>query len=427
MLVALLASPLLAAAPAPAAAQGASPALYCPGGLDAGVTQALTAIEQRRLVGDDPLPDGVGERRLRVGGVATRVLEAGPRAADEAIVFVHGNPGSARDWDALLARAGQLTRAVAFDVPGFGQADDGPSIDATIAGVARYVDGLLDELEIRRVHLVMHDLGGLWGLEWARSNVVRLRSATLLSTGVLPGYGGHLQGLSWSTPLAGELDMALLTRERFRLLLGAVNPLPARFVDRMYDDLDAPTRCALLRYYRDPRGVDELAAGQIAALRPADRPALVIWGQRDPFVPVGFAARQRDAFPRARVVLLGDAGHWPLAERSARTVTLAGDFLADEVVAPRLVARVRRPRAGSRRLSVRVRVAGAPTAAGVRLELVRGGRVVGSTRGARSVDRVARRIALTLRRPLRAGRRYALRLLAAAIEPQTLMIRVPRR
>ena len=37
-------------------------------------------------------------------------------------MFVHGNPGSSRDWTALVAAAGELGRAVAIDMPGFGKA-----------------------------------------------------------------------------------------------------------------------------------------------------------------------------------------------------------------------------------------------------------------------------------------------------------------
>jgi len=40
----------------------------------------------------------------------------------EAVVFVHGNPGPADDWRDLLARAGELGRAIAPDMPGYGRA-----------------------------------------------------------------------------------------------------------------------------------------------------------------------------------------------------------------------------------------------------------------------------------------------------------------
>ena len=56
-----------------------------------------------------------------VCGVRSRVLTAGPPDGAEAVVFVHGNPGPADDWRDLLARAGELGRAIAPDMPGYGR------------------------------------------------------------------------------------------------------------------------------------------------------------------------------------------------------------------------------------------------------------------------------------------------------------------
>src|SRR6266568_3720153 len=104
---------------------------------------------------------------LTVGGLRTPVIEAGPGDASEAVLFLHGNPGSSSDWADLIARTGEFSRAVAFDLPGFGRADKPEDFVYTIPGYARFVQGALEELGIERVHLVVHDIGGWFGLEWA--------------------------------------------------------------------------------------------------------------------------------------------------------------------------------------------------------------------------------------------------------------------
>ena len=58
-----------------------------------------------------------------VRGVRSPVLTAGPPDGAEAVVFVHGNPGPADDWRDLLSRVGELGRAIAPDMPGYGHAD----------------------------------------------------------------------------------------------------------------------------------------------------------------------------------------------------------------------------------------------------------------------------------------------------------------
>ena len=102
-------------------------------------------------------------------------------------------------------------------------------------------------------------------------------------------------------PILGEAEMAAITRDQFKSAISVQDPLPERYLDRMYDDFDRATRCATLDYYRSVGLPDELGRRQAAILRPADLPALVVWGARDSFVPVGVAYRQTEAFPGARV------------------------------------------------------------------------------------------------------------------------------
>ena len=418
-----LASPLtVAASPYNLAPALDDPLVYCDGTLGDGLTGAYTDAEHAVKLGEAPLPAGVRESRVSVDGISTRVLQAGPAAAHEAVVFVHGNPDSARDFDALLARTGHFGRAIAFDMPGYGRADDRPGLDYSTAGAARFIGRLLRQFGIRRVHLVAHDFGGVWGLQWATENLGALRSVALLDSGVLIGSIGHPTALAFSTPVVGEAFMGATNREGFKALIGLQNPLPEPFLDRLYDDYDRATRCAILHYYRSVADADALGRRQAAALRPADVPALVVWGARDPYVPVDVAHRQTQAFPRARVEVLRNVGHWPLVEAPAPTERLVTDFLAQRVRLPRLVATPRPARLGDRRLDVRVRVSGAASTPDVRLRLRRGASVLGATR-ARTIDTVARRIAITCRQPLRRGR-YTLELRSAELPRQTRTIRV---
>lgn len=120
--------------------------------------------------------EGVRQREITVGGVTTRLLTSGPRRAKRAVVFLHGSPGSASDWAKLLPLvARRHVRAVAFDLPGFGQAEPAWGIDTGLDnGVAGLTD-VLRQLDVKRVDLVAHDIGGPLGLEWGRRHPKRLR------------------------------------------------------------------------------------------------------------------------------------------------------------------------------------------------------------------------------------------------------------
>jgi pimeloyl-ACP methyl ester carboxylesterase len=57
----------------------------------------------------------------------------------------------------------------------------------------------------------------------------------------------------------------------------------------------------------------------------------VIWGRRDPYVPVAHAEGQRDAFPDARIVILEDSGHWPYADNPQAVLDEILPFLKKQV------------------------------------------------------------------------------------------------
>ncbi|HEX5634882.1 MAG TPA: alpha/beta hydrolase [Gemmatimonadales bacterium] len=277
------------------------------------------------------MPTTLRERMIDVAGVRSPVLEGGPPGA-EAVVFVHGNPGSSLDWMPLGSLVADFARVVAPDMPGFGRADKPASFPYTVDGYAGHLGAVLDAVGVERAHLVLHDFGGPWGLVWAAMHPARYASTTLINCGVLPGYRWHRFARIWRTPVLGELSQLLSTRKGFHLALRQGNPrgLPAAFIDRMYDDFDSGTKRAVLRLYRATEPGRNAARLQ-AALRPLDRPTLVVWGAADPYIDVSFAERQRETFPSAQVHVLPESGHWPFADDPERVASLVVPFLEARV------------------------------------------------------------------------------------------------
>ncbi len=259
----------------------------------------------------------VRRTRIEVDGIQDRAVLAGPEGSSEAVVFVHGNPGSADDWQALADACGARgMRAVALDMPDFGETEAPRGFEHTVAGYAVFLDHALEGLGVERAHLVLHDFGGPFGLVWAATHPERLASITLIDTGILPGYRWHRMARIWRTPVVGELFQAIATRSGFRRGIAAAEPkgLPLEFVDRMYDQYDRATKKAVLKLYRSADDPGAAAEEFAAWMSTHDIPALVIWGKQDRYLPASYAERQREAFPLAEVHVLDGSGHWPFVD-----------------------------------------------------------------------------------------------------------------
>ena len=265
---------------------------------------------------------------LVINGHRTPCYDSGGDAAS-AVLFLHGNPGCGADWLPLMHEVSGFARCLAPDMPGFGQADKRDDFDYDVPGYAVHLEALRVERGAERLHLVLHDFGGPWGLAWAARHPGRVASVTLINIGLMRGYRWHYLARIWRTPLLGELFQATTTRLAFGLSLEHGNPrgLPRAFVDAMYGNYDRGTRRAVLRLYRATGNLDHGAAQVQAALRPLDLDCLVLWGQRDPYLPWRYAAQQRETFPRAEVVLLEDSGHWPFADNPPAVAAALVPFL----------------------------------------------------------------------------------------------------
>lgn len=118
-------------------------------------------------------------RQFEAAGVCSFVREQGD---GDPVVMVHGVPTSSYLWRKVLpgVAAGDL-RGVAFDFPGLGFAERPQDFDYSWSGLAAWFGEAIDALGIERCHLVVHDIGGPIGCEWAVRNPDRVLSLTSLN------------------------------------------------------------------------------------------------------------------------------------------------------------------------------------------------------------------------------------------------------
>ena len=250
----------------------------------------------------------VEERTLTVDGVSVFYREVSGEGTPA--VYCHGNPTHSEDWLPFLERGG---RAIAIDLPGWGRSDRPPGFDYTMHGLSSFLYRCLEALGVGDHDLVVHDWGAL-ALIGTQGRPHALRRLVIINAvPLLPGYRWHWVARLWRRRGVGELLNAVSTRAGTALLLrqarGDRTPMPEDFVDMIWRHWDRGTRRAVLQLYRDADPHKLAAAG--AELGAISSPALVLWGEREPYLPVEFAHRYAEALPAAELDLRPACGHWP--------------------------------------------------------------------------------------------------------------------
>lgn len=244
------------------------------------------------------------QRTIEAAGINTYVAEHGEGPP---IVLLHGNPDTHAVWATTV---GSLTgvRCIAPDLPGWGKT--APQQDLSLDAQGAWVAALLDQLQLDRVHLVAHDIGGCYGLAFAAQHPERLRSLTIMNTIFFPDYKWHFWGRVWRTKTLGELAMKLSAKFLFISQLRRGSPaMPRDYAEAAFDDFTPSTKETVLRYYRSAnpdvwRGWDTKL---IAAIK--NVPSQVLWGDKDPFISPSFAERFG-----AKTVHHVPHGHWLMVE-----------------------------------------------------------------------------------------------------------------
>jgi pyruvate dehydrogenase E2 component (dihydrolipoamide acetyltransferase) len=259
---------------------------------------------------------------VQADGWAVRVLKIAPAEETAAIplLLIHGYGGDLQNWQFNQPDLAADRTVYAIDLPGHGGSSKTlPGAD--VAALAQAVRGALTALDVERVHLAGHSLGGAIALQMALDEPGRIASVTLVC----------------SAGLGPEINMEYIDgfirsdrRKDMKATVEALFADPA-FVSRdMVDDL--------LKYKRIDgvlpalRGIADavFAGGQQSAVL-ADRlaglkvPVQAIWGEGDRIVPVAHAA----AVAEARRHVLSGAGHMVHIEKPVDVNRLLAAFMAE--------------------------------------------------------------------------------------------------
>jgi pimeloyl-ACP methyl ester carboxylesterase len=212
-----------------------------------------------------------------------------------------------------------------------------PRGDYSLGAYASGVRDLVAALGYDRATVVGHSLGGGIAMQFAYQFPERVERLVLIGSG---GLGREVHPILRAATLPGsELVLALVGGAWLRATGGAVGGVLARFGLRTGEDLagvatgigslaDAGARGAFVHTARaaiDAGGQRVSATDRLYLA--AELPTLIVWGERDPIIPVAHGRAAHAAIPGSRLEVFEGAGHFPHREAPARFVAVIEDFV----------------------------------------------------------------------------------------------------
>ena len=279
----------------------------------------------------EPGDEGLCEILLHGHRVFYRSAGSGP-----VLVLIHGITCTSATWANLLPSLAEHFTVIAPDLIGHGESAK-PRGDYSLGAYASGIRDLLIALGHERATVVGHSLGGGVAMQVAYQFPEHCERLVLVSSG---GLGREINALLRVASLPGsELVLPLLVNDRVLGLGRLVGNLLGRVGLRVHADLgevlrghaslsEGDARAAFLHTLRpivDVRGQRVDATDRIYLAQAI--PFMIVWGERDPIIPVAHGRAAHERVPGSRLEVFPDAGHFPHLDDPLRFVRVMIDFI----------------------------------------------------------------------------------------------------
>jgi pimeloyl-ACP methyl ester carboxylesterase len=224
------------------------------------------------------------------------------------VLLLHGNPDTSDVWRPLIGKIDTTHRCVAPDLPGFGLSSAPADFDCTLDNLAAFIDRLITEAGLPTpLTLVVHDIGGQYGLAWAARNPHKVARLVIFNTAFSSNYRWTPLHRIWRTPVLGEIAQWLTSRRAFaREMKRGASKLTSSQINAIFERITPSMKRMALHFFRSTQLEDfKEWETQIRHLA-SSIPSLVLWSDDDPYIAPGFA----DMFSARDVKHYAGFGHW---------------------------------------------------------------------------------------------------------------------
>ena len=275
---------------------------------------------------------------IRIDGMDVHIRDEG---SGPALLLIHGTFSSLHTWDAWTPVLAQTHRVIRLDLPGFGLTGPQPQGDYSTRATLHLIDSLRTVLGIDTWTLGGNSLGGRIALEYARHYPDRTDALVLVDAAA-----SFPRDTTQAAPVAPQRSeerpfiLRALTNPVFRNAMSVLTPrfLFEHSLAGAYGDPSLMTDKTITRYYELLRREGNRSAfisradgmrmerdgltplPEALALNELPMPALILWGEKDTWIPKRVGERLHEVLPRSVLVFYPDAGHVPNEEIGAHSV-----------------------------------------------------------------------------------------------------------
>jgi pimeloyl-ACP methyl ester carboxylesterase len=226
------------------------------------------------------------------------------------VILIHGMAASLHDWDSMISGlAANGYQAFALDLPGHGDSLKPEQVQQYhVERLYRYLLEWIEELDLKDPPLFIgHSLGGYLSLLYARRNPQQVRGLALIDPLYSTRQLSPLVRLLRRRPDLGVRAMGMAPEWMIQAALNLDPNHQARFSPETRRQIVADYKRAHPNILYITRALPDLTA----ELPQVDRPALVVWGEKDQTLRPDSFQMLAEALPNAGRFPVSGSGHQP--------------------------------------------------------------------------------------------------------------------
>lgn len=263
-------------------------------------------------------------RYITVDGIRTFYLDAG---TGPVVFCIHGVPTSSFLYRKVVPQLQTRgLRAIAIDLPGLGLSERPENFNYIFSHFGRFCNRFLDALQVKAVHLLLHDIGTPIGLSMTAQNSSRIRSITVLNSMLdVEHFVKPLPMRPFEKSIPGEAELAVLTPTTFPLMMNSAGVLnkdaitqeeTAAYIHLLKKEDGGKAFLKIMRSFEQTK---EFTEACYSVWKNPAYPVQLVWGVKDPFLTYEEYGKQfEDARPGIAVTKV-EAKHF-LQEEQYETI-----------------------------------------------------------------------------------------------------------